>query len=107
MYYLGAFFGGQKDNVINFCKVLKMWQDEDKKIPYEPGVNDESYINKYFHIYKPTTVLFKDFAFKISDKGGIGETRNTNLDISKIKEDLLGLRSSNNVDIRENKVITI
>lgn len=89
MYYLGAFFGGIKDRVINFCKVLRSWQMEDQKIPYEPAVNDESYINKYFHIYKPATVMYKNFAFVISDKGGIEDTRDSSLDTTLIKSILL------------------
>ena len=84
-YHYGAFFGGKKDRVVNFCKTLREWQIEDKKIPYEPGVNDESYINAYFHYNPPMTVPCEKFAFDISHKGGIGETRNTNLDVSKIK----------------------
>jgi hypothetical protein len=89
MYYYGAFFGGKKDIVVDFCKTLRLWQLEDKKIPYEPGVNDESYINAYFHYNQPKVVTNDNFAFNISDKSGIGETRNTNLNIEEIKKDLL------------------
>jgi hypothetical protein len=82
-YYYGAFFGGTKERVIDFCKTLRGYQIEDKKINYEPPVNDESYINSYFHFNPPDkTVLTEDFKFLISDKGGIGETRNTKLDIN-------------------------
>jgi len=88
-YHYGAFFGGKKERVIDFCKTLREWQLEDKKIPYEPGVNDESYINAYFHYNPPTTVSCADFAFDISHKGGIGETRNTKLNISHLKEEML------------------
>lgn len=89
-YYYGAFFGGRKDNVINFCKILRFNQLEDKKIPYEPGVNDESYINQYFHFNPPTkTVPTEQFMFDISDKGGVGETRNVALDISNLKNEML------------------
>lgn len=90
VYYYGAFFGGKKDKMIELCKVLRYNQLEDKKINYEPGVNDESYINQYFHYNPPTyTVSHEQFAFTISDKGGIGETRNTALDINKHKKLLL------------------
>ena len=85
IYYYGAFFGGKKERVIDFCKTLSEWQIEDKKIPYEPAVNDESYINAYFHYTPPIMVPCEKFAFDISHKGGIGETRNTALNI----EDLL------------------
>jgi len=88
-YHYGAFFGGRKEKVIEFCKILREWQIEDKKIPYEPGVNDESYINAYFHYNPPMTVPCEKFAFKISDKGGIGETRNINLDINSLKLSIL------------------
>ena len=89
-YHYGAFFGGKKDRMIDFCNTLREWQLEDKKIPYEPGVNDESYINTYFHFNQPTlTVSCDKFMFDISDKGGIGETRNINLDIEQHKKTLL------------------
>lgn len=91
-YHYGAFFGGKKDRMIDFCKTLKEWQFEDKKIPYEPGVNDESYINAYFHYNPPMTVPCEKFMFDISDKGGIGETRDMALDISKLKQDILHLK---------------
>jgi len=88
-YYYGAFFGGKKDKVIEFCKTLVEWQKEDKKIPYEPCVNDESYINAYFHYNPPITVPCEQFAFDISHKGGIGETRNVKLDVTNIKKSML------------------
>jgi hypothetical protein len=89
IYYYGAFFGGKSHNIFNFCRLLREWQLEDKKIPYEPGVNDESYINAYFHYNPPKTVSCEDFSFAISDKGGIGGTRNPNLDVDEIKNQLL------------------
>jgi hypothetical protein len=89
MYYYGAFFGGRKEKVIKFCETLRDWQIEDKKIPYEPSVNDESYINAYFHYNQPTIVYCEQFVFNISDKGGIGETRNTNLDLSEMKKRMI------------------
>jgi hypothetical protein len=88
-YHYGAFFGGKKDRVIDFCTTLREWQLEDKKIPYEPGVNDESYINTYFHYNPPYTVPCEKFVFDISDKGGIGETRRSDLDINEHKKTLL------------------
>ena len=93
MYYYGAFFGGTKINMIKFCKLMRFNQLEDKKIPYEPGVNDESYINQYFHYNPPKVVACKDFAFAISDKGGIGETRRMTLDIEHIKISLRALKN--------------
>lgn len=76
-YYYGAFFGGKKELLIDFCKTLYSNQLEDKKIPYEPVVNDESYINQYFYYNPPSlTVKSEDFQFLVSDKGGIQNTRN-------------------------------
>lgn len=105
-YYYGAFFGGRKEKVVIFCKTLREWQIEDKKIPYEPGVNDESYINAYFHYNPPYTVPSEKFAFDISDKGGIGETRDTSLDINSF---LLSMINHKNelYDIRNGKIVLI
>ena len=88
MYFYGAFFGGKRDRMIGFCQTLFEWQLLDKEIGYEPAVNDESYINKYFHYSPPKVVLTKDFAFLISDKGGIGETRKCNLDIDRLIDEM-------------------
>lgn len=99
MYYYGAFFGGTKDWMLNFCKLMKEWQMEDKKINYEPGVNDESYINCYFHYTPPSKVVAtQDFKFLISDKGGLRETRNTGLDVEDIRNKLL-IWKDDNIDI--------
>jgi hypothetical protein len=105
-YHYGAFFGGKKDRVVNFCKTLREWQIEDKKIPYEPGVNDESYINAYFHFNPPTTVPCEKFAFEISHKGGIGETRDTKLDVDNLKQEML-LYKNATYDIANGKIINI
>lgn len=88
-YHYGAFFGGKIDKVIDFCITLREWQIEDKKIRYEPAVNDESYINAYFHFNPPTTVSCENFAFDISHKGGIGETRDTTLNVDNLKKEML------------------
>lgn len=93
-YHYGAFFGGSTNRVIDFCKTLRGWQIEDKKIPYEPGCNDESYINTYFYFNPPYTVPCEKFMFDISDKGGIGETRNPKLEIEQYKLDLIKIKDS-------------
>jgi hypothetical protein len=98
-YHYGAFFGGLKNRVIDFCKTLQNWQIEDKKIPYEPGCNDESYINTYFHFNPPYTVPCEQFMFDISDKGGIGETRNPKLEIEMYKSQLINMKEDT-FDIR-------
>jgi hypothetical protein len=105
-YHYGAFFGGKKDKVIEFCKTLRRWQIEDKKIPYEPGVNDESYINAYFHYNPPMTVPCEKFMFDISHKGGIGETRNVKLDITNIKVDML-FHKNDVYDISNGKIVLL
>jgi hypothetical protein len=106
-YYYGAFFGGKKDRMIDFCQTLYNNQLEDKKIPYEPVVNDESYINQYFHYNPPTlTVPCDKFEFLVSDKGGIGETRNTKLNTDEFRK---RLRENTNklFDIQHNKLIFV
>lgn len=89
MYFYGAFFGGKKEHVIAFCQTNYDNQQADKLIGYEPCWNDESYINHYFHYHPPTVVPTNKFEFCISDKGGIGETRNTSLTIEHYKKVLL------------------
>jgi len=103
-YHYGAFFGGKRSRVIDFCQTLREWQLEDRKIPYEPVVNDESYINTYFHYNKPHTILNENFPFLVSDKGGLGETRNTKLDISGAKNEIL-LNKNNLFEILNGKVV--
>jgi hypothetical protein len=89
-YYYGAFWGGRKENVLNMCNILYNNQQEDKKIPYEPVWNDESYVNNYFHYNPPTfVVLSNKFAFGVSDKGGIENTRDTKKDTEIMKKAIL------------------
>lgn len=88
-YYYGAFFGGNKDSMISLCKILLHNQEADKKINFEPCWNDESYINHYFHFNKPKTIPTSKFHFLVSDKGGIGETRNARLNVEKQKDEIL------------------
>jgi hypothetical protein len=90
MYYYGAFFGGKKDEMINFCQILREYQLKDKEINYEPGVNDESYINKEFHYNPPTKIVYSNnFIFDISDKGGLKDTRNTKGDYNNEMQEIL------------------
>ena len=106
MYHYGAFFGGTRDNMVNFCTTMRYYQLEDKKIPYEPGVNDESYINREFHYNPPSKVVMcTDFKFAISDKGGIGETRRMDLNVDDIKNTLLGNKNDLNINILYGRVI--
>lgn len=87
-YYYGAFFGGRSDKVLAMCKTLYDNQISDKIIHYEPTVNDESYINNYFHFNSPRIIKCEDFQFAVSDKGGISDTRhihNVNSILDEIK----------------------
>jgi hypothetical protein len=89
-YYYGAFFGGKRDRIMEFCRINLENQKADKLIGYEPCCNDESYINRYFHHNPPTLMVPNNvFAFIISDKGGIGETRNMRLNIDVYKRRIL------------------
>ena len=97
--------GGEKDKVLDLCSVLQEWQQEDKKIPYEPCWNDESYLNKYFHYHPPKAILGQDFPFYVSDKSGIQGTRDTTLDTSILKEELKWAKDML-IDIRNGRVIT-
>jgi len=107
MYYHGCLFGGQKDKLMEVCRILYANQLSDAKIPYEPGVNDESYINQYYHYNPPTlTIYVQNYMFNVSDKSGIGETRNTSLDTSKLKEQML-VNRYNNYDLRNGKLILL
>lgn len=84
MYYYGAFFGGLRDEMIKLCREIYKRQKENKKIGYEPAVNDESYLNREYHYNPPTKVVMcPDFAFVISDKGSIENIRDTKQDFSR------------------------
>lgn len=102
-YFYGAFFGGISSNVMNMCKVLYNNQISDKVINYEPGCNDESYINHYFHYNKPTKIVPCDkFAFIISDKGSIDDIRN-NPNVDDMLETIY-TNKSNKWDIINGKI---
>ena len=51
----------------------------------------------------PFTVEIEEFVFNISDKSGVGETRNPHLSIETIKKDLLE-NKDNQIDIKNGKV---
>lgn len=105
MYYYGAFFGGNTKNMMYFCKILRQWQLADKRINYEPGVNDESYINKYFHVNPPSKVVLNEqWPFRISDKGGLAGTRDPHLDVEKQRK-LLYENKNKLIDIKGGEVI--
>lgn len=95
MYFHGALFGGKADKCFDMAKELKLAQEIDKKINYEPRWNDESYINRYFHYNPPTRVVMANkYEFCVSDKGGLEDIRNSNLDTSIHKEKLRKYRNN-------------
>jgi hypothetical protein len=103
-YRYGAFFGGEKDYMISMCTEIRVWQYDDQKIGYEPPVNDESYLNKYFH-YRPNyTVPIEKFEFVVSDKGGLGNTRIMSLNIEELKK-LVALNRDELWNIQNKKFI--
>jgi len=105
MYYHGCLFGGEKNRLMEVCKILHNNQLEDKKISYEPGVNDESYINQYYHYNPPTLTVYLDkYMFNVSDKGGIGDTRDMKLNIGSLKAEML-INKNNNYDIINNRIV--
>jgi hypothetical protein len=105
MYFYGAFFGGRKDNLIEFCKTLREWQLYDtNELGYEPIYNDESYINAYFHYNPPHTVPSDKFVFLVSNKGGIREMRDANTLVDDLKEKLRKHRTDI-IDIRKGDLI--
>jgi uncharacterized protein (DUF2267 family) len=105
MYYHGCLFGGKKDKLMEVCKILYNNQLEDKKIPYEPGVNDESYINQYYHYNPPTlTVHLNEYMFNVSDKGGIEHNRDVNFNVDDIKA-AMKINKYNNYELRGGKLV--
>jgi hypothetical protein len=84
-YYYGAFFGGRSDKMIKLCIKLQKLQEINKKRRVEPVWNDESYLNYYFH-YNPPEKMIEcadfDKIFKISDKGGLTNTRDSSQKLS-------------------------
>jgi len=72
MWYMGAFHGGRWSRMKPLYQRLQALQLLNQSIGHEPGVNDESYLNYYFHYHPPTRVLHwpEGFPFVVSDKGG-------------------------------------
>lgn len=103
-YFHGAFLGGKKEKFLQVCQTLLEYQLEDKKINFEPGVNDESYINAYFHYNPPHVIKLENFMFTPSDKGGIDNSRNTNLNISHLLE-AIKANINANWNIKDNQIV--
>lgn len=105
-YYYGAFFGGTYYNMRRMCASCKSLQDLDHLDGYEAGVNDESYINHYFHnIRDVKTVKRKDFPFVISCKGGLNIERRCHISFPEI-ETQIARRDKNTIfDIRNGSYV--
>jgi hypothetical protein len=104
-YYLGAFFGGKKDNVIDICKILYYNQMKNLKIGHEPIWNDESYLNHYYHFNPPSLIIpFSKFEFVTSDKGDVSQPHDITANVESMKKELL---NNNNklFDIIKGKII--
>lgn len=105
-YCYGAFFGGSKERLLDMMETLSEWQYRDQRIGYEPPVNDESYLNKYFHYADDVYIVpTEDFSFVVSDKGGLGNTRQMNLNVKGI-EDQIRLNRDVLWDIQNKKFVT-
>lgn len=90
MYYLGSFFGGKREIVIEFCQKLYDNQCYNSTLKIEPIWNDESYINHYFHYKKPSRIiLYSQFKFKTSDKGGLKTVHSIGPNIEQAKQALI------------------
>lgn len=71
MWYMGCLHGGKWSVVQRMYTMLKNLTLRNRQIGHEPGVNDESYLNWYFHYCPPTRVIpWAEFPFIVSDKGG-------------------------------------
>jgi len=87
-YHYGAFFGGERERMIDMATTLRDWQYQDQRKNYEPPVNDESYINKYFHYNRHKIVPIEEFSFIVSDKGGLGNTRRMDIKFTSLEHSI-------------------
>ena len=85
-YRYGAFFGGTFYNVQKLCSVCKNLQDLDHSEGYEAGVNDESYLNYYFHNNANKTIKSRNMPLGISCKGGLDLGRRCDVAFTEIEQ---------------------
>lgn len=71
-WFMGAIWGGRFGRVKRMLRDLVTAQAKNRLLGHEPGVNDESYLNWYFHYNPPTRVCRwpEGYPFIVSDKGG-------------------------------------
>lgn len=92
-YFYGAFWGGKTFRVIDMCLQLIENQKKDKEWGFEPGVNDESYLNHYFHYNPPTKIVpAVEFGFGISDKAGLTDMRNPKKDVRLLMSEIATIK---------------
>tara|TARA_R110000744_G_scaffold66706_4_gene136330 strand:+ start:1169 stop:1975 length:807 start_codon:yes stop_codon:yes gene_type:complete len=113
MYYYGAFFGGKRNKIFDFCNVLITRQTQDRLLNIEPVFNDESYINHHFHYNVPKIIYTENFPFLVSCKGGIecfgtpekGWLRDPNINVDSLIEQLQKNKNEN-INVANGKVLT-
>ncbi|XP_068181137.1 N-acetyllactosaminide alpha-1,3-galactosyltransferase-like [Antennarius striatus] len=76
-YYHAALFGGSWENMKNLTEACLAGIMEDKKNKVEAVWHDESHLNKYYWLHKPTRVLSPEYCWdrRIRDKKDILVTR--------------------------------
>lgn len=95
-YMYGAFFGGKLGAMADMSNWCGFAQEQDSLRGYEPGVNDESYINAYFanrNLLGDQARYFekKSFPFVISHKGGLEQLRNPSIKNERLTQEALDL----------------
>ena len=86
VYYYGCFYGGRIDHMKKLCETLIEMHKMNRKLSHEPIWNEESLLNFYFHYSPPLrTISTADFEFVVSDKGGIEDMRNPDVDMESQK----------------------
>ena len=86
-YVCGAFYGGKKNYVFKLWKTITQWAESDLKKNITPIWHDESYLNKYFVLYPPSTLLSSAYCIA-EGKGKLAKNKIQNfnrlLQVSKL-----------------------
>lgn len=62
-YYAGGFNGGTSKHFLNMSKTISVWRRHDECINVIPLWHDESYLNKYLWLNKPTKILSPEYCY--------------------------------------------